>query len=94
MRVDTRLKFEDVSMGIWLSKKPGGVNIVHNKLFRYFGCSDVGISAHYMSSADMVCNYYKDHCCSPEETNRFAISALGTELLKEEEWQNSTKWKK
>ena len=90
MKVDTRLKLEDVSMGIWLSKKPGGVNIVHNRLFNYFGCFNNDISSHNMWPAKLVCSYHKSHCCSLTETRRLAANSPGLELLKKEEWQVST----
>ena len=55
MRVNSKFKLEDVSMGMWMAFMGGEVNFDDEPLIREEGCKVGDISSHYQSKSDMEC---------------------------------------
>lgn len=55
MRVNSKFKLEDVSMGMWITFMGGGVSFDDEPLIREEGCKPGDISSHYQTIYDMEC---------------------------------------
>ena len=55
MRVNSKFKLEDVSMGMWMTYMGGEINFDHDARIREEGCGDGDISSHYQTPEDMLC---------------------------------------